>query len=113
MEEFILRYKTEALPFLSEMARTCNNHRFALTHGKYMCLVPDEAEIDDIIALLDGCQVPFLLRQSRGKFRLIGDCYVHGIMYGEALKDRTRKTRSGRSLGQEPSHWHIRSFVLE
>ena len=114
-EEFILRYKTEALPFLSEMTRTCNNRRFALTHGKYMCLVPDEAEIDDVITLLDGCQVPFLLRQSRGKFRLIGDCYVHGIMYGEALNDRTWKTRSGKSHGQEPSHWHKRSsvFVLE
>ena len=112
-EEFLLRYKTGASPFLSEMACTCRNRRFALTHRKYMCLVPDEAELGDIIALLDGCRVPFLLRQSRGKFRLVGDCFVHGVMYGEALKNTTRKTRSGKSLCQEPSHWHKRSFVLE
>jgi hypothetical protein len=37
----------------------------------------------DVIAVLLGGTVPFLLREDGHNYRLIGDCYVHGIMDGE------------------------------
>ena len=40
----------------------------------------------DLICVLYGGQTPFVLRrEDGGMFRLIGDCYVHGIMEGEAF----------------------------
>ena len=49
---------------------------------------PSFAE-DDEIWMLHGGDVPFILRPCHGGgddiFRLIGDCYLHGYMYGEKL----------------------------
>jgi hypothetical protein len=41
----------------------------------------------DEVWILDGCQVPCLLRPTGdGRYSLVGEAYVHGIMYGEALE---------------------------
>ncbi|KAK5700735.1 hypothetical protein LTR97_005252 [Elasticomyces elasticus] len=52
----------------------------------------DAPEANDEIWILEGGRVPFLLRpypddsDHAGCFSLVGDCYVHGIMDGEAMK---------------------------
>ncbi|KAF5539315.1 het-domain-containing protein [Fusarium napiforme] len=41
----------------------------------------------DEVWILDGCQVPCLLRPNGdGRYSLVGEAYVHGIMHGEALE---------------------------
>ncbi|KAF5580449.1 het-domain-containing protein [Fusarium pseudoanthophilum] len=41
----------------------------------------------DEVWILDGCQVPCLLRPTGdGRYKLVGEAYVHGIMHGEALE---------------------------
>ncbi|KAK3614284.1 hypothetical protein LTR56_027351 [Elasticomyces elasticus] len=61
------------------------------THKGYLGL-GDAPEADDEIWILDGGRVPFLLRpypddsDHAGCFSLVGDCYVHGIMDGEATR---------------------------
>ena len=38
---------------------------------------------------LMGAQCPFILRPNAGlksKYRLVGGCYIHGIMNGEAVR---------------------------
>jgi hypothetical protein len=35
--------------------------------------------------ILYGASVPFVLRKSSEVFELIGECYIHGIMHGEAF----------------------------
>lgn len=43
------------------------------------------AEVGDAVALIASCKVPYLLRAlGNRRYSLVGDCYVHGIMYGEA-----------------------------
>ena len=38
----------------------------------------------DMVCLLAEAQTPFVLRPATaGRYYLIGECYVHGIMYGE------------------------------
>ncbi len=55
-------------------------------------LVPDLAKKGDLICILSGCSVPVLLREindmgpSRVCHELIGECYIHGMMDGEALR---------------------------
>ena len=54
------------------------------TVEKYMGLAPLTARIGDMIFLLPGADVPFVLRHVRDEeYEVIGQCYTHGIMHGE------------------------------
>lgn len=52
-----------------------------------------QARKEDTIAVLRGCNVPLLLRHPPtdsgtsppNRFMVVGDCYVHGLMNGEAF----------------------------
>lgn len=53
---------------------------------------PAELRINDCIYIIAGGQVPFVLRPSSSvsninTFELVGDCYVHGVMDGEAVDE--------------------------
>lgn len=48
----------------------------------------------DYIALLRGCRVPLVLRQDGSFFRLVGPCYVSGIMQGEVWTDEKKQNIS-------------------
>jgi hypothetical protein len=48
--------------------------------------MPKNAELGDVICLLYGGTVPYVVRpRSDGQFDFVGDCYVHGLMYGEGM----------------------------
>ena len=61
------------------------------TYTPYMGLVPMDTREGDKIAILQTCTVPYVLRStegndgSDGRFTLVGDCYIHGIMGGELV----------------------------
>jgi len=62
---------------------------FAKTEGGYMGLVSGDVQAGDEIWLLKGCKVPVVLRACGGgeERRVVGDAYVHGVMYGEAFEE--------------------------
>ncbi|GME44361.1 uncharacterized protein K452DRAFT_102434 [Neofusicoccum parvum] len=68
---------------------TCVRGRgFAKTvAGGAMALVPHDCREGDSIAVLHGSPVPVVLRKvgSSGCYQLVGDCYVEGVMNGEAV----------------------------
>lgn len=52
-------------------------------------MAPTAAQKGDLIVILFGGQTPFLLRKLESEvddYALIGECYVHGIMDGEATE---------------------------
>jgi hypothetical protein len=57
-------------------------------------LSPAEAEKGDLICILYGCSVPVILREIEGgqvpEYRLIGECYLHGMMDAEAISGLTK-----------------------
>ena len=64
--------------------------RLMRTSKEYLVLGSRCAKAGDEIWLLAGGRVPFILRPvnpSSQEFVLVGECYVHGIMYGEAVTD--------------------------
>jgi len=62
------------------------DRRFITTSGGYMGLAPKQTQLDDQMYILEGCNVPVVLRRCQeGIYTLVGDCYIHGIMYGEAV----------------------------
>lgn len=52
-------------------------------------------EGDEVWVLLGG-DVPFVLRPISGsiEYRLVGDCYLHGVMDGEAVRELEGSVRS-------------------
>ncbi|KAH7127868.1 heterokaryon incompatibility protein-domain-containing protein [Dactylonectria estremocensis] len=59
---------------------------FCVTENGRFARVPMNSQPGDCICVLAGGEVPFVIRPTgRGTYTLIGECYVHGIMDGEAL----------------------------
>lgn len=52
----------------------------------YMGLAREDVRKGDDISILFGGQVPFILRQHGETYQLKSECYVHGVMDGEAMK---------------------------
>jgi hypothetical protein len=61
------------------------------TREGYIGAAPELVNVGDTIAIMHGGRVPLILRQGENedKWELIGDCYVHGVMHGEAF-DKTK-----------------------
>lgn len=64
--------------------------RFFITSRGWMGLAPDVASVGHKICSFFGAESQFVLWElppaSESIYRLCGDCYVHGIMHGEAIK---------------------------
>lgn len=100
----------EAAALIQEMqhasAVVTYGRRFFVTQQGYLGLGPQKMAVGDEVYVFNGSKVPFVLRgveraaaaeQPSGggntsefpRFRLVGDCYVHGIMDGEACEEST------------------------
>jgi hypothetical protein len=74
--------------FLDRVQSVICDRKFLISKDhQWFGLAPDGTEIGDIICILCGCSVPVILREGSGDdtgcWRLVGECYVHGIMDGE------------------------------
>ncbi|KAF2812279.1 uncharacterized protein BDZ99DRAFT_518138 [Mytilinidion resinicola] len=84
---------TTALPkqstsYTAVLGDTLHGWRFVITRRGYVGVVPNMASVGDVVVILKGGRVPFLLHASETRssaFRLVGECYVHSIMNGEGL----------------------------
>lgn len=57
------------------------------TARNYLGIGPYSAQENDEIWVIRGARVPFILRsRGNGTYQILGEAYVHGIMYGEALQ---------------------------
>lgn len=58
-----------------------------LSHLGYVGMGPQYMRTGDVIVILNGASVPFIVRPvGEGRFRLMGECFCDGIMYGEFIK---------------------------
>jgi hypothetical protein len=81
----------DASCFLLAAHSACGNRRLFHTSKGYLGLGPALLQAGDIVSVLAGGIIPFVLRQdsrsslSKRRFQLVGEAYVHGIMRGEAV----------------------------
>jgi hypothetical protein len=58
----------------------------------FLGLAPPEAKENDLIFILFGCSVPVVLRPKYESgddcYTFIGECYINGVMNGEALRSQ-------------------------
>lgn len=76
-------------------AQYCPNDRVGFRTVKgYIGLGPHMLEEGDILAVLFGCAIPFILRKIDDKYRLIGECFVHLLNDGRVI-DMWRRGEDG------------------
>ncbi len=80
-------FSPEAMPQYHEsiqaLERAGQSRRFASTGAGLAGFVPTRARKGDVVVILYGSSVPFVLRPAAdGKYSLVGECYMHGLMQG-------------------------------
>lgn len=64
-----------------------HQRHFAVTTGGRFAWLPRLSQKGDVIIVFRGARVPFVVRpRSDGSWTLVGECYVQGLMRGEALQ---------------------------
>lgn len=95
VDEVKLRKRGDFLQYARLLGHfTQNRVAFGTSKHWLLGLGPPKAQVGDVVAVLHGAPTPHLLRPSKAMavpvgtmqtWRLVGDCYVHGIMNGEGM----------------------------
>jgi hypothetical protein len=73
--------------------------RFVITKHGRLGWCPHTCQEGDVISVLAGGRVPFVLRKcGENQYQLVGDAYIHGIMDGEAVEALYNKGGSWDSI---------------
>lgn len=76
--------------FNTSMAKWSTVRRFCFTSNGRLGQLAPGSETGDRICVLGGGEVPFVIRpasgDAKGMYQLVGECYVDGIMDGEAWR---------------------------
>ena len=87
--------------YLEAVHDTLNNRSLLITKRGRIGLAPIGAKAGDEVCLLPGASVPILLRATKSRdgssaHQLVGEAYVHGIMYGEGMEAyEAKRAKSG------------------
>ncbi|EPE25147.1 hypothetical protein GLAREA_11728 [Glarea lozoyensis ATCC 20868] len=94
---FIDRQRNEAVAIDESVHSATTGQCFFRTMNGYMGLGPRKMESGDVVFVFQRGHTPFLLRSngqeevpgkgSKAVWGLVGDCYVQGVMAGEAVGD--------------------------
>lgn len=75
-----------ASQFLQAQLKAAYGRRFFTTSKGFLGLAQSGVRLGNTVVVLYGGKTPYLLQKVRSKgFRFVGECYVHGLMNGEAL----------------------------
>jgi hypothetical protein len=84
-------FAIKALGFFAAIAQS---RRFARTDMGLVGYVPMRAKRGDLVVVLYGSKVPFVVReQEHGRYSLVGECYMDGIMRGEGIRFAKQENR--------------------
>ncbi|KAK2592084.1 hypothetical protein QQS21_010220 [Conoideocrella luteorostrata] len=77
----------DCAPYASTTGLTGNKYALCLTETRLIGLMPLLTQEGDIVAILHGCDVPFVVRPTteQGYYRLVGEAYVPEIMNGKLM----------------------------
>ena len=87
--------------FLRRVQEVIWMRRLIITEHDFLGLAPEMSKKRDLICILYGCSVPVALRRmvdavtDEEYFTFIGECYVHGIMDGEAFTLASSRSDNG------------------
>ena len=73
--------------FVTQCDHVVHRRRLAFLKDFGLAVVPWDAEVGDAVAILHGSSMPVILRkvEDEDAYRMIGICFVDGMMYGERV----------------------------
>ena len=74
-----------SMSYARQTSAVTRRRRFFVTANCYMGLGPTITEKGDLVCVLYGCPVPMVLWRVDSGYLLVGECFVLGLMDGEAL----------------------------
>jgi hypothetical protein len=78
--------RSDARDYEDSYAWTAHDRRVFLTENGFYGIGPPLLKEGDRVAVFEGVLVPYCLRPVEGKgYKLVGVCYVHGVMRGEVF----------------------------
>jgi hypothetical protein len=82
--------RKQSWPFETVMQDVHRGRRFGITACGQVGVFPGETRQGDLIVFLLGATMPFVLRRSGyNEWKLVGNCYLHGVMEGELIRPDT------------------------
>jgi hypothetical protein len=81
-------HRRQSVSYIAALQGTVSGWKFVVTKRGFVGVLPNRARVGDIIAVLKGGSVPFIFQKSVERpeaFRLVGECYIQRLMYGEAM----------------------------
>jgi hypothetical protein len=84
--KYFTLYQTRSNEFLEHFVQGTAGRRLCITARGYIGLVQRNTKLQDHVVILTGHGVPLILRPRNGKYYLVGESYMEGIMDGEALE---------------------------
>ncbi|KAH8701245.1 hypothetical protein GQ44DRAFT_717897 [Phaeosphaeriaceae sp. PMI808] len=86
VQNIIKDNKMRTVQLSSEIIGKSLGRRPFVTKNGHLVLSSEHVKQGDVVALIRGAQVPFILRrQSGGRYRVVSEAYVDGIMDGEVV----------------------------
>lgn len=70
------------------LQEACSCRRLGVLRGVHVGMFPAAAKAKDNVVIFDGGNIPYFLRKvsdSGSEYQLIGECYLDGLMDGQAL----------------------------
>jgi hypothetical protein len=78
-----------ARAYVNTLLMVSNSRKYFISKQGYLGLGPGGTLPGDLVVILFGLDMPFVLRPAvDGQYRIIGEAYVHGIMDGEYMNQK-------------------------
>ena len=81
----------ESPTFLSDLGSGCLGRKLFSTFSGHIGLGDVTLEPGDLVCVFLGGTTPFIIRPVDQKYKFVGECYLHGIMQGEALEEGLKR----------------------
>lgn len=87
--QFNARQQALLQDFLQAFGFGAQGRAFVSTKNGRIGLAPKHTQRGDMVVILWNAGSPYVLRPLGNEhFKLVGEAYIHGLMYGEALAGR-------------------------
>lgn len=80
---------------VTDLPTFSNGRHLSETQNGRLGSMPKGTKVGGKICILYGGNLPYVIRPyGEGKYTLVGDCYVNGLMYGEVMDMDEIKTET-------------------
>ena len=73
--------------FRADLQQRCRGRKLFSTLSGHIGIGGITLEPGDLVCVFLGGRTPFIIRPVDQKYKFVGECYLHGIMQGEALEE--------------------------